>query len=327
MQTTGIRGSRLSIQQAHLWELQRDTQTYWVQCAVSLDGPIQSEILRLACEDVIYRHEILRTLFRHVPGMDAPVQMVNAEAGLAFKEYDLRHLNPSAQQYYVEELLLNLRESQPDLAQDPIVHVSLLKRAEQQTLLLLGLPALCADIPTLERFIAELAECYVTRVQSKANALDEDVLQYADVSAWQNEILKEEDAHLRQNFWAQMDLSRLASVRLPFGQLISLPTAQEEFTPQSLAMQGSSSLATALLRSAEQVGISLEAFLLSCWQLLLWRLTGQEEISLGVACDGRHYEDLENALGLYTRFVPLFTSPQEEELFSEFLPQVQNTLE
>jgi hypothetical protein len=168
-----------------------------VQCVVSLDGPIQSEILRLACEDVVYRHEILRTVFHRLPGMDTPVQMVNSEAGLAFNEYGLQQLDPLSQQQHAEELLLALRESQPDLSSETVVSVSLLKRAEQQAWLLLSLPALCADLPTLERFVADLAECYTARIQQRESTfLDDEVLQYADVSAWQNEILKEEDAHL-----------------------------------------------------------------------------------------------------------------------------------
>jgi amino acid adenylation domain-containing protein len=325
MQTTGLRGSRLSIQQTHLWELQKHEQTYWVQCVVSLTGELQSELLRLACEDVVDRHEILRTIFHCLPGMDTPVQMVNAESALAFDESNLQHLDALSQQQSIEERLAALRTGKSDLSQDPVVHVSLLKCAEQQAFLLLSLPALCADIPTLERFLAEMMACYVARIQQQPITLEDDVLQYVDVSEWQNEILEEEDAHLRQTFWAQADLSRMTSLRLPFGPLPA--TTSEEFVPQRLAVQLPASLSEEILRYAEHSAISPEAFLLSCWQLLLWRLTGKEGIPVGVACTGRHYEDLEYALGLYTRVVPLVPDFEAENTFLQSLIQVQNRLE
>ena len=325
MQTTGLRGSRLSIQQAHLWEQQKQAQTYWVQCVVSLTGELQSELLRLACEDVVGRHEILRTIFHRLPGMDTPIQMVNAEAALAFDEHDLQHLDALSQQQSIEERLTALRTGKSDLSQDPVVHVSLLKCAEQQVFLLLSLPALCADLPTLERFVAEMMACYAARTQQQPITFEDDVLQYVDVSEWQNEILEEGDAHLRQTFWAQADLSRLTSLHLPSGPLPS--TFSEGFVPQRLAVQLPASLSEEILRYTEHVAVSPETLLLSCWHLLLWRLTSKEGIPAGVACNGRHYEDLEYALGLYTRVVPLVPGFEPGDTFLQFMLQMQNHLE
>lgn len=304
MQTADLRGSRLSIQQAHLWELQGDTQTYWVQCVVSLDGPLQGELIHLACVDVVRRHEILRTVFRRLPGLDAPLQMVNSAAELVFAEYDLQSLDASSQMHYVEETLKSLRKKQPDLTHGPVMHIFLLKKAEEQAFLLLSLPALCADVPTLKLFIAEMAAAYASQMQDEPD-LEDEALQYADVSAWQNEVLEEEEAHLRQSSWAQIDLARLASFRLPFEQQSLARLTTGEFSPQHLTAYRSPTLSNSVLSASARAGVSPEAFLLSCWQLLLWRLTGEDDIPVGVACDGRLYEDLEQALGLYTRVVPL----------------------
>ncbi|HEU5229171.1 MAG TPA: amino acid adenylation domain-containing protein, partial [Ktedonobacteraceae bacterium] len=325
MQTTSLRGARLSSQQAHLWELQQNTQTYWVQCVVALKGEIQSEYLRLACEDVICRHEILRTIFHRLPGMDMPIQQVNAEVVLNFDEYNLQHLDALAQQRSIEEKLVALRTGEHDLSQDPAVHVSLFKCAEQQAFLLLSLPALCADIPTLERFLVEMTAFYAERTLQQSITFEDDVLQYADVSAWQNEVLEEEDARLHQTFWAQTDLSCLTSLPLPFKRLPL--TTSEAFVPQRLAVQFPDTLSEEILRYAEQAGISPETFLLSCWSLLIWRLTKEDIFPTGVACNGRHYEDLEYALGLYTRVVPFSPDFEAECTFSQFLAQVQSRLE
>src|SRR5205823_6019425 len=69
-----------------------------------------------------------------------------------------------------------------------------------------------------------------------------------------------------------------------------------------------------------------EACLLACWHILLWRMTGASSSLIGVACDGRHYEELTTTLGLYTRFVPLSVSLTENLSFERTLPLVAGAL-
>jgi len=74
---------------------------------------------------------------------------------------------------------------------------------------------------------------------------------------------------------------------------------------------------------ASQYNTSLSTFLLACWKILLWRLIGQSEIAVGVAFDGRKYEELEPALGLFAKFLPLRGQLTENFSFAETLQQIQ----
>ncbi|GHO70206.1 hypothetical protein KSC_090980 [Ktedonobacter sp. SOSP1-52] len=323
MHMAGLRGSHLSSQQHHLWDLQQGQQTYWVQCAISLEGSLRDDMLRLALEDVIRQNEILRTVFHRLPGMDIPVQVINPDAEFAFEKCNLSGLDLAAQQDWAEAALMAVRAKSHDLSSGPTMQAMLLRCAESRTLLLLSLPALCADIPTLKGIIAELARAYMARLQG-STSVDDDVLQYADVSAWQKEILEEDDARLQQTFWTQKDISPIAALRLPFA-----PTAMAElkagtpFTPQRVAREA---LDMPSLSVLEQLGVAPNTFFLACWHILLWRLTGEEGIPLGVACDGRNYEELAGALGPYTRFVPLLAEFAPDSTFAQTLTQMQSSL-
>ena len=66
-------GYRLSPQQERLWSLQGD-QPFRAQCAVALSGPLDRQRLRAALADTVERHPILRTAFRHLPGISAPLR-------------------------------------------------------------------------------------------------------------------------------------------------------------------------------------------------------------------------------------------------------------
>ena len=216
MQKAGLRGSHLSIQQAHLWKLQWEDQPSWVQCIIRLDGSLDNNLLHLALADVVRQNEILRTVFHRLAGMAMPLEIINAEAEFAYEEYDLQDLDTSTQQARTESALAAIRTSAYDPSCDPALHATLLKMAEDQALLLLSLPALCADSPTLQYLMIEVVRAYTTHVQQNPLPLNDEILQYADVSTWQNEILEDDDARIQQAFWVQKDLSPLDTLRIPF---------------------------------------------------------------------------------------------------------------
>ena len=77
MQITDLKGSHLSSQQARLWSLQRQGHTYTALCAFLLKGELHKDALNAALLSIINQHEILRTSFYLIPGMDTPMQVVN----------------------------------------------------------------------------------------------------------------------------------------------------------------------------------------------------------------------------------------------------------
>ncbi|HJT56412.1 MAG TPA: amino acid adenylation domain-containing protein, partial [Ktedonobacteraceae bacterium] len=327
MQTAGLKGSRLSLQQARLWSWQRESQVYHAQCAILLQGELDRDTLKKAFQDVVSRHEILRTFFHVVPGMELPMQVVAAPAELSYPTINIEGLNEQDQASLLNKYLAAAQEEPFDLVHGPLLRIVLLRLAECKHVLLLNLPALCADASTLPHLVAEICQAY--SACSQAEDISDDPLQYADVSAWQDELLQDEDARLHREYWHRVDLSELATLRLPFERVLKEKTWEQGrcFASQRLEVPIESALSAQMQTLAQQMGVTVEVFLLTCWQILLWRLTGEPSCVVGVACDGRHYEELATALGLYTRFVPIDARFDKDQPFERVVTQVSTSLQ
>lgn len=301
MQTTAFKGFRLSLQQGRLWTFQKELQKYRYQCSFWLDGPLDVVALQNAAQLLLQRHAILRTVFVCPPGMDMPMQVVSSQADLQLEVLALTHLSAQEQETYCEDLFTRWLDRPFDLEQGPLLRLGLWRLSEQRHFLLCALPALCADLSTMKLLIAELERLYHACIEHQAP--DDEPLQYTDVSAWQKKLLSAEDAQEQRDYWLRYPL-RQASERLPFARrgslddaLSSAPDIQEAWLEPALSER--------LRQYAAREDVSLEACLLAVWNVLLWRLTQEENWTCGLARNGRFYEDLELTPGPLTRYVPL----------------------
>ncbi|MFL5653190.1 MAG: amino acid adenylation domain-containing protein, partial [Ktedonobacteraceae bacterium] len=330
MQPAALKGFRLSLQQARLWSLQQN-QVYRAQCSLLLEGELDIGALQQALQQVVRQHAILRTVFHLVPGMEKPIQVVTSSAEVCCPLISLENLDGLEQAAELAERFRAMREEPFDLAQGPLFRVALVSLSASRHVLLLSLPALCADAATLKHLVVELSRAYAGDLQGEM--LAEEQLQYVDVSAWQDELLQEEGAEEQRAYWRKIDLAQLNSLQLPFTRVAMREHHDLEarcrgaFAPQRREVPVEGVLQTQVRVLTQRMGISVEAFLLTCWQVLLWRLTAQSPSLIGVACDGRHYEELATALGLYTRIVPFRTHLTEDQSFERVLTQVNLSLQ
>ena len=99
-----IEGYELSPQQRRLWRLQQGSTDFVAQCVVAIEGDIMMGLLREALNKLTERHEILRTTFDCLPGMDDPIQVIRDEMDVWCQECDLRDYNQSACETRTEEI-------------------------------------------------------------------------------------------------------------------------------------------------------------------------------------------------------------------------------
>ncbi|MEG5139394.1 MULTISPECIES: non-ribosomal peptide synthetase family protein [unclassified Microcoleus] len=317
MQT--INGFRISPQQKYLWLLQQDSPAYRVQSAILIEGILQTDYLKKALEKVSDRHEILRTTFQRRPGMKLPIQVVSERNSVSWNWLNFSDPLPQDQEAQLEDIFRQEKSASFNLEQNPVWRLCLIALSSDRHILLVSLPALCADTQTLKNLVRELSQCYATCLSGEE--LSDEVVQYVQFSEWQNELLEDEEAADGKEYWTGQDFSALASLRLPFEtRLINAPA---QLTPQAFEVRLELALLDKLEAIALQYNTSLSAFLLACWKILLWRLTGKSNITVGVAFDGRKYEELEPALGLFAKFLPLCSHLAENLSFAEVLKQVQ----
>src|SRR5262249_50961151 len=145
------------------------------KCAVLLEGNCERNVLRRALEELVARHEILRTSIRFLPNIQIPLQVVEPETLLNIEHHDLGRLDADEQQRELETLLSDLNSDESS----GVMKVALATLAPGRSMLLLSLPAMCADESSLEILVRELGRYYAACLEG--GRLAHEPLQYADV--------------------------------------------------------------------------------------------------------------------------------------------------
>ncbi len=284
MATQLIQGYRLSPQQHHLWRLQEHSAIYRTQCCTRIEGELQTQVLRRAIEQVVQRYEILQTVFCTRPGIKAPLQVVRGESAISWREDDLSDVTF-------------------DLANGPFVHVCLTKESDSVHRLTITAPALCADTQSLRNLVEQIARRY-------AGVEADEVVQYAQFSQWQNDLLEDESEVAGREFWARQNLQ----------------SKQEEnlnFAPQTERLIIDGQAWREVVDLAVRYQLSTADILLACWSLLLWKVYAEGPFVVSIASDGRKFEELKDTVGLFEKYLPLSCDPDESLRFDELSRKLQ----
>lgn len=326
MQKASLKGARLSLQQERLWSLRDTNDIYYVHGEVLIQGRLDVAMLRHSLQQIVEQYEILHTIFYAPEGMDMPVQVIDRCCALECPVVDLGVLQTSVYETSGAVYAASVLREPFDLVRGPLFHALLLRFSTEKHLLLLSISAWCADTITLPFLISELSQRYAACSQGEAYD-EEEPLQYIDVVAWQNKWLASENAQIAADFWKRVDLSHSGNQPLPFeherreagSSVVADPYKRVNIPLEQEAVQRMHAL-------ARRYEVSLSSLLLACWHLLLCRLTGEKSLLIGVASNGRLYEELENVLGSYTRFVPVRNYSTDQWNFVQLFSSVEKTL-
>ena len=305
-------GFRLSAQQERVWAqlYGAEAGTSSASATILIEGPLETERLRDALRRLISRHEILRTLFHRQAGLKLPFQIIRDSVEPAWNLASPSDPDLTEQRVRLEHELTSVPF---DLEHGPTVRALLVELAPDRHALTLSVPAIGADARSLQNLVQELG------LEYSGIPANEEAMQYADVVEWQNEILEGEDTRAGRDFWRDhfrnLDLIALDSLTLPF----RTKTGAQGFRPEVCEF----TLNAAIVSSRRERNGSLPDFLLTCWYLLFSRLMGTENVTIGCGFDGRKYRELEDALGLFAKFLPIRISLQSGASFDTLLRQVQ----
>lgn len=313
-----IQGYRLSPQQKRLWLLQQSNgaRAFYAQCVLLIRGALDAKALTAALEDVVERHQILRTTFHCFHGMTIPVQVITDTGPQVDGGYDFRQLSQQEHMDRIEDILQEARQTLFDCEQGPVLRASLLCLSEDKHVLIFSLPALCADSIGLRNIAREISRSYAAVVTGEENA--EEPMQYVMASEWQNDLFETDDFEIGKSFWRKQGLSSLNGLKLPWGKQSSL---EQSFEPKCVEFEigrGSNEIDTV----AHRDGASASEFLLACWHILLGRITGQSEMIVGAGYEGRTDEEMEEAPGLFAKYLPIRSELDEDLPFTVLLNQI-----
>ena len=284
----------------------------------SIKGPLERRHLKAAAQNVIARHEILRTTFHCLHEMTIPMQVIEETVGIAWQEDNVNGLDDRGsliEKYFHET-------SHPfDIEQGPLLHFRLIEMAKKDYVLILRLPAIYADSVSLRNLVGELSRSYAA--VNCGDVLNGAVAQYADLAEWQNELIESEETRAGREYWRDRILPRQPMPQLAFE---GGPAIDVSFKPHLDKLMIAPPLTARIESIARSRETSPGQVLLACWQILLWRYTGRSEVEVGAAFDGRRVEEIEDALGLFAKYLPVTSHLEERLEFRELLEHLDRSL-
>jgi amino acid adenylation domain-containing protein len=311
----------LSFAQQRLWFLDQLVPAnpfYNVAAAVRLETAIDAVALERAVNEIVRRHEALRTTFRAVEGR--PVQVVAPVLELALPVLDLAAL-PRAERER-EALRLATEEAQRpfDLARGPLVRTSLLRLGPREHVFLLTLHHIVSDGWSMGVLSRELNALYGAFARGAPSPLPELPIQYADFALWQRRALAGEALERQLAYWR---------ARLAGAPTLALPTDRPRppvarFRGASASLALPAELGVRLRRLAQAEGATLFMVLLCAFKALLSRYTGQEDIVVGAPIANRTRPELEGLIGFFVNTLVLRTDLGANPSFREALARVRD---
>jgi len=264
MESLTSKGFEISPQQKYLWLSKTATarQVCRVTGKILIEGNLDEIILEQAIQKVIQNHEILRTGFRAIAGLTVPVQIICNRYIFNLKSYDLINCDIAEQQNKLEAIIFELNQTEFDLERGIVFHASLIRLEREKNLLAITISALCADAESFHNLVQEISNTYQNCLETKS--INNQPLQYADLAAWQNELLIAPEAEVGKQYWQAKTLANSVSHQLPKEKQVN---SQLEFIPQLINLNITSELVKKLELLAEQDNTSIVTLLMACWQI------------------------------------------------------------
>jgi amino acid adenylation domain-containing protein len=311
-----------SFAQSRLWiidQLTPQSPTYNILLGLRIRGVLNVTALGQSLNDVVQRHEVLRTTFATYDGH--PVQVISPSLRLRLRVIDLEKIPGDVREAHAEKLGLEEAQKAFDLVQGPLLRASLLRMSASDAVLLLTVHHIVFDGWSTSIFNRELAVFYEARINNHPADLPELPIQYADYACWQRAYLQGAVLDEQLTYWRQQ-LTGAPTV-------LALPTdrprpAVQTFQGASLDLVLSPELTAALKALSQREDVTLFMTLLAAFQVLLARYSGQDDIVVGTPIAGRTRAELEGLIGFFVNTLVLRTRLDGNPTFREFLHRVRD---
>ncbi|PTX92718.1 non-ribosomal peptide synthetase [Opitutus sp. ER46] len=303
--------SPLSYAQRRLWfldQLEPGSPVYNVCQALRIAGPVDVPALTAALNEIVRRHEVLRTNFTAADG--TPVQVVQPQRILTVEV---------AEAADEAEALRRVREESRrpfDLARDLLVRAVLVRVPTGASILLLTLHHIISDGWSLGILFRELAALYPAACTGATGNLPELPIQFADYVAWERETLQGPMLERLLGFWREQLRGPLPVLELPFDHPRATAAAARG---AALTLDIPGPVAKALKALAQREGATLFMTLLAAFQTLLHRWTSQDDIVIGSVVAGRRKVELEKLIGFFVNTLVFRGDLAGDPTFRSFL--------
>jgi amino acid adenylation domain-containing protein len=319
-----VRVAPASFAQERLWFLEQlgaPASLYNVAQPLWLSGDVDEATLRRSLEEIVRRHEALRTRFALEDGR--LTQRIDGPGPVELLVRDLRELPAAERAAQAMREMTKSAESRYDLARGPLFRAVLIRPEDSQHVLLIGMHHIVSDAWSIRVLMHELFQLYTAFREGGASPLPDLPIQYADFAIWQRDLLRGERFDQLLGYWRK----QLADAPT----LIDLPTdrprpAQQSFRGATQAFSLPVALSQAVTAFGRGAGATLFMTLLAAFAALLHRYCGQQHIVIGAPIANRGRKELEGLIGFLLNTLVLHLQISADTSFRTLLTSVREVV-
>ena len=317
-----------SFAQQRLWfldQLAPGNLFYNIPVAVKLKGNLDVKALESSLNEIVRRHAALRTTFKSVSGR--PLQVISPEIKITLPMDDLSDLPLEEREEAAERQILNEALQSFDLQVGPLMRVRLLliepgsAEYEPTYIFVLVMHHIISDGWSMGVFINEISILYDAFKSGRISPLPDLRVQYYDYASWQRKWLQGEVLDRQLKYWRDKLANQPKMLNLPTDH--PRPAIQSSkgkietfFLPAELSEK--------IKQLSRKENATLFMILLATYQLLLFRYSGQDDISVGTAIAGRNITDTESLIGFFVNTLVMRTDLSGEPSFRQLLNRVRD---
>jgi Condensation domain len=313
-----------SLAQQSFWYLDRlepGNPCWNIAVRFRIIGALDVSILERSVNEIVRRHEILRTSFAIIDGVLA--QIVHADGMISLPLDDLSHLASAARDAEEERRTIADAALPFDLKTGPLLRARLIKLAEQEHMFLVTIHHIVSDGWSIGVFSDEVAAHYEALISGDEGSARDLPLQYADYAIWKNGQGQGPGAAQHRSYW-QGKLANLPACEIPPDHPRTSVKARRGYI---LSVLLPVPLTDSLAELSRKRGCTFYTLSLAALKMLIAHRIGQHDIYVGTLLAGRDRVELEPLIGAFINSMILRTDLSGDPAFSEFLARVQQTVE
>lgn len=272
-----------------------------------LEGRIDADRIKSVFQRIVSRHESLRTRFELRDG--EPVQIIENDVKLIIDCINASETNDGE--------LIEAFVKPFDLSAAPLLRVRLASFSDERHVLLFDMHHIISDGASINIIIKEFTELYGDA------ELPELLIQYKDYSAWHNQLLESEKMKKQEAYWLEKFAGEIPALNMPLD--FARPSIQS-FNGNRVRFTIDEKLTKSIKTLAVKTGATLYMLLLAAYNILVSKYTGQEDIIVGTAVEGRRHDGLCGIIGMFVNTLAIRSCPTGNKTFEAFLKEVKGDL-
>ncbi len=310
----------LSFAQQRLWfmdQLSHESAPYNLCVAMRLTGKVNVDGLEYSLQEIVRRHEALRTVFR---ALQHPVQVILPSLPLTIETVDLTQVPSEQQKSMLEHLMQQSAQKPFDLVHGPLLRAHLFQLHPQACIFLLTIHHIVSDGWSLGVFVREFSALYNAYLMQQPARLPDLPIQYVDFSVWQRKWMDSQTLQSQLRYWKEQLADIPTQLALPTDRPRPL---EQSFNGSQVNFTLSRQLTHDLQELSRREGVTLFMTLLAAWHVLLYRYSGQEKIAVGTGIANRDRVEMENLIGFFINTLVMYADLAGNPNFMTFLQQIR----